>query len=244
MKLAISDGQRREASPGLSGQCPVCGTATIAKCGEKNIWHWAHKGKRNCDKWWENETEWHRDWKNRFPIDWQEVVQRADDGEKHIADVKTGQGWVIEFQHSYLRPDERRAREVFYKNMLWVVDGLRRKNDFKQFHEAVNRNRWPFHGVLAAKFRHDDCRIVAEWGTSPVPVLFDFGETIRPPGLWLLVPCEGDTAHLFFVEEKSLVQELLEGVFDTRLFLDQVRSPKAKGTYSAPRRLNRSQRRL
>jgi len=56
-----------------------------------------------CDNWWENETQWHRDWKNHFPVEWQEVVQIAEDGEKHIADVKTSEGWVVEFQHSYLK---------------------------------------------------------------------------------------------------------------------------------------------
>jgi hypothetical protein len=41
---------------------------------------------------------------------WQEIVHRSDSGEKHIADVKTDHGWVIEFQHSYLNPEERRSR--------------------------------------------------------------------------------------------------------------------------------------
>ena len=47
------------------------------------------KGRRFCDPWWENETEWHRAWKDQFPADWQEIVHHAEDGEKHIADVKT-----------------------------------------------------------------------------------------------------------------------------------------------------------
>jgi hypothetical protein len=50
----------------------------------------------------ENETEWHRAWKDQFPPEWQEIVHLAGDGERHIADVKTGDGWVIEFQHSYI----------------------------------------------------------------------------------------------------------------------------------------------
>ena len=47
-------------------------------------------------------------------------MHRADDGEKHIADVKTDQDCVIEFQHTYIKPDERRSREEFYKNIVWV----------------------------------------------------------------------------------------------------------------------------
>ena len=53
------------------------------------MWHWAHRGSRFCDPWWENETEWHRSWKGQFPVNWQEVVHQAETGEKHIADVKT-----------------------------------------------------------------------------------------------------------------------------------------------------------
>jgi competence protein CoiA len=76
----------------------------VAKCGEVRAPHWAHRSRRECDHWWEPETEWHRAWKNAFPEEWQEIVHWAEDGEKHIADVKTGRGWVIEFQHSYFAP--------------------------------------------------------------------------------------------------------------------------------------------
>jgi hypothetical protein len=112
MKFAIVEGERREAQPGLSGKCPGCGAVVIAKCGEVRIRHWAHKGTVTCDPWWENETEWHRGWKNEFPDDWQEVRHTAQSGERHIADVKTECGY-IEFQHSPLKPYERRAREAF-----------------------------------------------------------------------------------------------------------------------------------
>ncbi len=97
MKFALVNGNKVEATKGAKGQCPLCDSDLIAKCGELKINHWAHKGKRNCDPWWENETDWHRSWKGKFPIEWQEVVQFDESGEKHIADVKTDQGWVLEF---------------------------------------------------------------------------------------------------------------------------------------------------
>ena len=128
MKFARVNGQRQKAQPKLSGECPACGHPMNAKCGKerKRIWHWAHKSSRHCDHWWENETDWHRAWKDQFPEHWQEVVQEAENGEKHIADVKTNQGWVIEFQHSYIKPEERRSRDDFYQKLVWVVDGTRR----------------------------------------------------------------------------------------------------------------------
>src|ERR1700733_8979392 len=112
MKFAEVEGLRREASPRLSGKCFVCDGPTIARCGQIRVRHWAHQTGHTCDHWWEPETEWHRDWKNRFPEHWQEIIQSAVDGTKHIADVKTASGLVIEFQHSSIKPNEREAREL------------------------------------------------------------------------------------------------------------------------------------
>src|SRR5262245_8008532 len=106
MKFAVVEGERREAQPGLAGECPFCRDAMIAKCGEVRVWHWAHWGTRTCDRWWEPETEWHRAWKNHFPVGWQEKIHTSEDGEKHFADVKTESGLVIEFQNSHLHRDE------------------------------------------------------------------------------------------------------------------------------------------
>src|SRR6516225_529401 len=122
-KFALVNGERQEAKPNLVGKCQVCDAQMVAKCGAERIWHWAHQGKLLCDPWWENESEWHRGWKDRFPVDWQEFRQRADNGETHIADVKTDRGWVIEFQRSYLKPEERHSRNTFYRKLIWVVDG-------------------------------------------------------------------------------------------------------------------------
>lgn len=113
MRFAISNGERVEPSPGQMGSCPRCVEPVTAKCGSQRIWHWAHQGKRVCDSWWENETPWHRDWKDQFPVGWQEVIQQDTNGERHIADVKTAEGWVLEFQHSYLKPEERSSRNDF-----------------------------------------------------------------------------------------------------------------------------------
>jgi competence protein CoiA len=79
-----------------------------------------------CDPWWENESLWHRAWKEHFPRDWQEVSHvNPVTGEKHIADVKNEFGLVIEFQRSTLSEIERVSREVFFQDMIWIVDGSR-----------------------------------------------------------------------------------------------------------------------
>lgn len=130
MKFALVCGEKSTPSPRLRAKCAYCGSQMIAKCGRVKIWHWAHKSRASCDPWWESETEWHRSWKNRFPAEWQEVVHTDQaSGERHIADVKTPFGLVIEFQHSPIEQIELDSREAFYGNMIWVVDGDRGSAD-------------------------------------------------------------------------------------------------------------------
>ena len=102
----------------------------ISKCGKVKLWHWAHKTTDMCDPWWENESLWHRAWKDHFPKDQQEVSHvNPVTGDKHIADVKNAFGLVIEFQRSTMSEVERVSREVFYQDMVWVVDGSRGAHD-------------------------------------------------------------------------------------------------------------------
>lgn len=183
MKFALSNGRREEARPNASGNCPACGSPMLAKCGELRVRHWAHKGQRLCDPWWENETEWHRAWKDQFPADWQEIVQHAEGGERHVADVKTSEGWVMEFQHSHLKPGERRARETFYPKLIWVVDGTRRKRDRAQLIGAWNEGAGMVGNPLLRRVFSEDCGALREWAGGTATTFFDLGETER---LWCL----------------------------------------------------------
>jgi len=176
MNIALLDGQRQEAQPNLSGECPLCGGPTVAKCGDFRIWHWAHKGRRHCDPWKWHETDWHRNWKNQFPVDYREVVHHSEDGEKHIADVKTGNGWVIEFQHSFLPPGERRARDAFYPKLIWVVDGTRRKKDGAQLFNAWNQGLPVGKNSPVRSVFSDNCPLLREWAGSNAPIFFDLGD--------------------------------------------------------------------
>lgn len=180
MKFAFVDNQKVEATKGAKGFCCFCHQPVIAKCGEYRVNHWAHKNLTHCDKWWENETEWHRNWKDLFPNEWQEVVATDEKtGEKHIADIKTDGGMVIEFQHSYIKKEERVSREHFFKNMIWVVDGTRRKRDIELFHLAFN-NRWsvnPNNSLYV--FQNSKYYLPKEWLNCTMPVVFDFRGTYK-----------------------------------------------------------------
>ena len=191
MKFALVNDEKEEATKGARGICQVCGSELIARCGEVKINHWAHTGTRNCDPWWENETDWHRSWKDKFPKDWQETVHFDESGEKHITDVKTSSGWCIEFQHSYLNPEERRARNAFYRKLVWVVDGTRRKTDKTQFQKILRESTQVPGPILIRLIRFiDDCRLLKEWRDDNILVFFDFQEienTEQPP-LWFMFP--------------------------------------------------------
>lgn len=131
MKYSIVNGERREAFPSGIGICEVCNQSTIAKCGSRKVHHWAHTSLVECDKWWESETEWHRNWKNKFPFDWQERIHKDEiSGEIHRADVKTQDDWVIEFQNSSISYEEQISREKFYKKMIWIINGDKFKKTF------------------------------------------------------------------------------------------------------------------
>ncbi|MCR9063835.1 MAG: competence protein CoiA family protein [Cytophagales bacterium] len=176
MRIALINNERSEAQPGQKGICPVCDQTVIAKCGDKKVWHWAHQSLASCDKWWESETEWHRKWKNNYPVECQEVILLdKDTGDKHIADVRTKHNLVIEFQHSSIKKEERISREEFYKNMVWLVDGTRLKNDYLRFLKGKNSiffNELETKNVYQLEF--PDQVFPSNWIDSSVPVIFDF----------------------------------------------------------------------
>jgi len=155
----------------------------IAKCGRVKVWHWAHKRIQHCDHWWETETEWHREWKNQFPKEWQEIIHTdSGTGEKHIADIKTSYDLVIEFQHSIIKDEERISREKFYEKMVWVVDGCRSELDKSYFQMGLNG---PIqNSPLAYQITWlGKSRLLHNWCESKVKVFLDFGEDV----LWRLV---------------------------------------------------------
>ena len=195
MRFSMVNGEKKEAEKGLSGTCIGCEQPTIPKCGSIKVKHWAHKSSCECDHWWENETEWHRSWKNYFPVECQEIRHKAETGEWHIADVKTKLGHILEFQHSFLKPEERLARNNFYNvNLVWVVDGLKRIKDRPQF-DSYLKNAKQLHKNIQL-FRlpsfFDECSILKEWSECNGPVFFDFGQEFP---LWCLFPKSSKAIH-------------------------------------------------
>ena len=217
MKYAYVDNIKREAETKLRGICPKCGEEVIAKCGNVKVAHWAHKTRKNCDEWWENETQWHRMWKGYFPEEWQEVIMHDEvTGEKHIADVCTVNGKIIEFQHSFMKADERISREIFYKNMIWVVDGTRLMTDAEKFRNACNYSIIPIKNTNFAYTLAPENYFNKNWIDSSVPVFFDFCANDVDHNLFCLMPGRVDgKALILIVTKRNFISLLHKGdIFD------------------------------
>ncbi len=251
MKYALAAGRKVEAYPDGRATCQRCNGEVIAKCGSYRISHWAHRGTRDCDSWTEKETEWHRAWKNRFPAECQEIVLHDEkSGERHVADVRTSHGLVIEFQHSHLDPKERAAREGFYRNMLWVVDGTRLQRDYPRFlagKESLRATKMGGYFLLAFP---EEC-FPPMWLASSAPVIFDFrgvDESLSPDvwkdTLWCLLPgrAEGNAVVVRmsreqFVKEAPGRPQLLpvqEALAIISQYLRELRASEARQGYRWP----------
>ncbi len=222
MKYALVNNERVEAQKGMKGFCPVCNKPVIARCGELKVNHWAHTKSAHCDRWWETETEWHRAWKDLFPKEWQEVIAYDESGEKHVADIKTDKGFVIEFQHSHIKSEEQTSREEFYKYMIWVVDGTRLKYDFPRFLKAFeNRDirRIVNTDIFLLYFPAD--YLPKNWLDRNVPVFFDFvgikkweEDTLQDSEkrnlIWCYLPIRSDNFAVLYPLRRNDAIELLQ----------------------------------
>lgn len=105
--------------------------------------------------------------------------------------MKTGDDCVIEFQHSYIKAEERRSRESFYPKLVWVVDGLRRKRDKAGFLRAWEETVTPIgaNSPVRQVWVHEGA-LLRDWAGSRAHVLFDLGDE---QVLWWLSPNADDT---------------------------------------------------
>lgn len=122
MLLAVKDNTRaRPNKTGERAMCPVCQGEVISKCGEINVWHWAHRASVGCDSWMESDSQWHAEWKALVPEDWIEIVIEKD-GKRRLADIRLPNGCIVKLQQGPLSPEQIREYERFFGNMVWIFD--------------------------------------------------------------------------------------------------------------------------
>lgn len=151
------------------GFCPLCKSEVIKAVGEIYTPHFRHKTLQNCDSWSEGETEWHYNWKQKFPIDWQEVVIEKY-GELHRADIKTNKGLVLELQNSSISTTTIKIREDFYGNMIWLVNAKSFKDNFK------------IRSLVKQKLRYSDEEYFQSFDLNPnkkTPFIEDLEENLQ-----------------------------------------------------------------
>ncbi len=212
MHFAIVDNVEREAAPKLTGVCKCCGSEVIGKCGVHIAWHWAHSSRAECDPWWETETVWHRNWKNHFPLNCQEVIHYDPaTKEKHIADIKTPHGIIIEFQNSPIKPEELISRESFYESMIWVVNGCRSDFDKINFQLGLYGHPLPLaSGKAGYQFAwYSRGKLPHNWSRTRHPTFLDFGEDT----ILQLLSFELKTKHGLVkpISKADFISDLLSG---------------------------------
>ena len=174
------------------------------------IWHFKLISGVDPDPWHEGKTQWHIDRQNLFPKECQEVVREDFFGDPaHIADVCV-RNFVVEFQHSYMSPEERRERELFYQNMFWVVDGDRTKTGYKRFLEDGRKSvrQITLNGVQVRFVFGPRCVFPYEWVESAVPVFFDFR---KQPVWYCLLPGRVDNAAVCLKMRRDQFVSIVNG---------------------------------
>lgn len=109
--------------------CPLCNEQLVVRKGERNAVHFAHKSGSECDKDFKTSdmSEWHKTRQSLFKDRCREVIiTNVKTGEKHIADVRIYNKYIIEFQHSKISSSEFNRRNDFYTQcgykVIWVFD--------------------------------------------------------------------------------------------------------------------------
>lgn len=160
-------------------------------------------------------------WKNCFPQRFQEIVHFDErTGEKHIADVKTDNGFIVEVQHSPIPEGERRSREDFYGDMLWIVDARDLHGWFTVGTSFDLATCDPMTYYFQWRSRST---LLKRWSETRKPVFFDTlfpspltGHVMTPSQehvLWRLVQFDPDTNLGFIAPVRSdwLIQAILNG---------------------------------
>ena len=177
-----SSGRRIAPIKGSRGVCPGCGGEMIAKCGDTNVHHWAHRRGEDCDTWREPMTDWHLAWQECFPEECREVW--VGPNREHRADVK-GRGKILEVQRSSISAAEIQEREQFYGDMAWMLCGEDFEGRFEMWPVDVGRYKL-LRGRILLGFKWKSMRRC--WLAAEKDIYIHFRKGI---GKLLSVDCDG-----------------------------------------------------
>ena len=103
--------------------CRFCNSTLIAKKGNIKVHHFSHCNNSNCDVWYHSDekSHWHVMWQNICKKKYIENIIDVNNV-KHIADIYNKNKTIIEIQKSYINKNDIVDREIFYKNMIWIIN--------------------------------------------------------------------------------------------------------------------------
>lgn len=186
--------------------CPCCRKRMRARVGDVRIPHWAHESGERCDEWWEEESEWRNDWMQLLSgsdkVDVENVLEKGN--VRHFYDARFAGRQIAIFRRKRLSPEMLAAREQFFGDMFWFVEGT--VSEYERFSDHLADKK--IVEVPNAK-RSYMCRarllgsvpFYGRWSECARPVLFDFasasGDDDYP--LWCVLPeCFGKRIVLEF----------------------------------------------
>lgn len=204
MKFAFVGNDRREASAGLTGSCPVCQNVVTPGQNSERMWMWFHIGRAKCDGWLEVETKWHREWKDNFPTSWQEISLSQATKNNLGVSIRSGLGIALELKQEKIRNHELSSRETRHRKMFWIVDCAENKNSIRKIKPKLGGWTEVSSGQ-AQIINFPEKTFPKDWLNSTVPVLFDFkflcdGPSGEPePFLICLLPGRVGARAVFFL---------------------------------------------
>lgn len=236
------------------GKCEFCGRAVGARKGDIRADHWYHlDGEQSCDYWHEPKGPWHKAWQNCFPVSRQEyIITRDWNGAltKHIADIYTKSGFIIECQLSPISRAKIAERESFYGRMIWIVAG-RNLTSTNISCQTLNSFRRVVPGtddkVFVIHEKHTSC-FNRHWRDSPKYVFFDptpdVVEDIDKKELVCLFP--NGIVHEHYICCYIRAKELLDAFLgdDIRPFFSMLEDWASKASGFAAEELAREKERL
>ena len=133
-----------------------------------------------------------------------------------MSDVKTPSGLVIEFQHSAIKPDEQRSRELFYRNMIWIVDGTRLKTDRERLDKIILLGSYHYERLPLPSFEH---LFPKKWLNRSVTVYFDTGN----PEFLICLPKTGYMGTYYVVPRTLFTSDFHDNLnkFGDDFFVDR-----------------------
>lgn len=207
-----------DGSKNTKAFCPCCGKPMVAKAGEIRRPHWAHVKAERCDEWWEQESDWHIDWRKRFldadktsvKVDIEHVLDK--NGEKHFSDVRIDDRLSLILRRARLDPKAVNERISFFGDLIWMVQG--NVSEYHKLERQIdNRELSEVEGLpncyICERAVDGFC---GRWIYSQSIVVFDFrlASSNEDEKLWIVIPGKGWTRNVVCLSIEQFLDRLLK----------------------------------